>query len=158
MKKLVLVALLLVQLVGARAAELPSEEDLKAMTDQSLLLFNAALQKEDFTAFYQATAELWQKQTTPAKLQEIFTKNIDPGFEFSAVVQGMDPVFEPEPAIDSDDVLVAQGYYTTKPKRLTFRLKYFGENGAWKLVGFTINTVDAPKDEDEDEASSSEKK
>ncbi len=156
MKKFLLVMFSLLLCAGVRAAEVPSKETLKAMTDKTLLLFNDALQKKDFTEFYKSTAEIWQGQTTPEKLQAQFTKNIDSDFEFAGAVKEMEPVFEPAPEINSDSVLVVGLYYATKPNRVTFKLKYLEEKGAWKLVGFAVDTVPAPKDENEERSTSSE--
>ena len=53
------------------------EAELKKLTDATLLSFNGAVQSQDFTAFYESTAKLWQKETSPDKLKAAFKSFID---------------------------------------------------------------------------------
>src|SRR4051812_3629338 len=56
MNKILLVALFLALTINGHAAALPAGPELKKLTDQSLLSFNSAVQKADFTDFYKSTA------------------------------------------------------------------------------------------------------
>jgi hypothetical protein len=49
------------------------------------------------------------------------------------------PVFNHPAKIDSDGVLIVQGYYPTTPHRIIFKLKYLEEESEWKLVGVDVN-------------------
>jgi len=131
--------------------EVPSEAEVKKLTDKTLLSFNSAVQSQDFTAFYQSTAKLWQEQTTPDKLKAAFQSFIEKKFDIGSVVKKMEPTFEPAPAINSDGLLVVQGSYPIKPDELTFALKYFSEDGAWKLLAINVKANKAGKEEDGDD-------
>src|SRR5437762_2632800 len=50
------------------SAEIPDKDQLKSLTEASLLSFGRAVKKEDFSEFYGDTANIWQKQTNPEKL------------------------------------------------------------------------------------------
>ena len=129
--------------------EVPSETELKKLTDETLLSFNSAVQSQDFGTFYKSTAKLWQEQTTPEKLKAAFEAFIDQQFDIASVVQNVKPAFEPAPAINSDGLLVVQGSYPIKPDKLTFVLEYLNEDGAWKLGSINVKANRAAKDGDD---------
>jgi 2C-methyl-D-erythritol 2,4-cyclodiphosphate synthase len=129
--------------VGRGAPVLPSGEELKKLTDESLLSFNSAVQKADFTDFYKSTAKLWQKQTTADKLKEVFQAFIDRKFDMEDVVKKQSPTFDSAPAIDAEGFMVVNGGYKVEGNSLTFRLKYYNEGGAWKLAGINLNFQNA---------------
>ncbi len=140
MKRLILITLVLATAVALRAAEVPDEADIRTMTEDSLRSFGQGLKDKDLSEFYDDIAVAWQKQITAEKLTEIFSKFFDKDIDLPAIVDQLEPVFKPAPAIDSsNDVLVIKGYYPTKPSRLNFQLKYLEEEGDWKLVGINID-------------------
>ena len=138
MKKILAGALFLALTISGRAAALPAGAELKKLTDESLLSFNAAVQKADFTDFYKSTAKLWQKQTTPEKLKEIFKAFIERKFDMEGVIKKRVPTFEPAPAMDSDGFMAVSGSYNVDGDSLTFKLHYADESGAWKLAGINV--------------------
>ncbi|HVF70684.1 MAG TPA: hypothetical protein VM940_03655 [Chthoniobacterales bacterium] len=143
MTKIYLVSLSLIVAAVAFAAtpKVPSETELKSMTLETLLTFNKGVQAKDFTGFYKDIAKLWQEQTTPEKLQGLFQDFIDKELDISPIKK-LEPVFNKPAEINSDDVLVVNGYYPTTPKRVVFKLQYLQEQGDWKLVGIKLDTVD----------------
>jgi Ca2+-binding EF-hand superfamily protein len=145
MKKIFSAALFLALTISSHGAPaLPSGPALKKLTDESLLSFNAAVQKADFTDFYKSTAQLWQKQTTPDKLKKIFQGFIDKKFDAESVIKKQEPTFDPAPAMDSDGFMEVNGSYNAEGKLLTFTLKYLNEGGAWKMVGINVHVQNAP--------------
>jgi hypothetical protein len=124
------------------AAEVPEEKELKKMTESSLVSFGRAVKAKDFSEFYEDVAKVWQKQTTAKKLQDAFKDFLDKNIDLPSVVKEMKPVFNHPAAIDSDGVLLVQGYYPTKPNRVIFKLKYLDEEGDWKLVGVNVNLAE----------------
>jgi hypothetical protein len=121
------------------SAETPDEGELKSMTESSLISFGRAVKKKDFSELYEKIASVWQKQTTPEKLETAFKTFLDKQIDLLSAIKGMEPVFSRPPAIDSNGVLVVKGYYPTKPNRIIFELKYLDEEGGWKLVGIDVN-------------------
>ena len=138
MKKIPLIALFLSLSLLARAAEVPEEEDLKSLSEASLLSFGEAVKAKDFSDFYEEIASVWQKQTSADKLKTAFNDFLDKDVDIPSVVNELKPVFDPPAAINGDDLLVIKGYYPTKPNKVNFQLKYMKEEGDWKLVGIDI--------------------
>ena len=138
MKILLLITLSLVAAITLQAADVPEEADIKSMTESSLLSFGKAVKKKDFSAFYESVATIWQKQTTPEKLQEAFQEFVGQDIDLPSVIKEMEPVFNHPAEIGANDVLIIKGYYPTTPNRVIFQLKYLEEEGDWKLVGIDV--------------------
>jgi|tagenome__1003787_1003787.scaffolds.fasta_scaffold20980085_6 hypothetical protein len=117
----------------------PDKNELRAMTDASITTFGEAIKDKDFSGFYLDVAEVWQKQTTAEKLEEIFKDFYDKDIDLPAAIEGKEPVFDESAAINSDGVLVVQGHYPTAPNRIVFELKYVKEEDEWKLAGIKVN-------------------
>ncbi|MFL6530903.1 MAG: hypothetical protein ACJ8KX_10575 [Chthoniobacterales bacterium] len=139
MRKLLLAWFFLLPLACHSAVpKVPPPAELKTLARDSLLQFNDAVQAKDFTTFHKKISNLWREQITPDQLLKAFGSFIEQNMNIASIAT-VDPVFEPAPAIDSDGVLTVQGYYATKPNKVTFRLKYYNESGAWKLIGVKLD-------------------
>jgi Ca2+-binding EF-hand superfamily protein len=140
MKKVLAVAVLLALDISSRGAPaFPSGAELKKLTDKSLLSFDNAVYKADFTDFYKSTSKLWQAETTPDKLKAAFQRLIDGKFRIEGAIKNLEPTFEPAPAMDADGFLVVQLAYPIERDSLNFRLKYNNEEGAWRLAGLNVD-------------------
>jgi hypothetical protein len=116
----------------------PPEEHLKSMVNATMLDFAMAVNTRDFSDFYQNIAKLWQDQTTPEELADIFKSFSDQGIDLT-VLQGLDPAFTQEPYFNEEGWLVLQGQYPTQPSIVYFTLTYLFESPKWGLVGININ-------------------
>ncbi len=117
---------------------LPSDDSSKRLALESLLAFNQAVHNRDFASFHQQISRLWQEQITPQKLAEIFADFIHKQINISAIKE-VEPILTEAPTIDSDGILILEGYYPTHPSKTHFRLKYIYEHPAWKLLGIKVN-------------------
>jgi hypothetical protein len=117
--------------------EVPPEKELNALTRDSLLAFNKAVKAKNFTSFHQTVSNLWQRQVTPAQLQEAFQSFINQRVDISSVLRA-DPIFDEPAMIDSDQRLILEGHCPAKKPNVKFRLKFVNENGAWKLIGIWV--------------------
>jgi hypothetical protein len=121
-----------------KTGPVPTEKEAKRLALDSLLAFNKALQTKSFDGFYQKIAQLWQAQTTAAKLKETFQAFLAQDAHISGIAD-VDPVFDAKPAINNDGFLVLKGSYPTQPSKVFFELKYVYEEDAWELVGINVN-------------------
>ena len=156
MRKLLLISLLLIPLVLRAETKVPPEKELKAMVRDTLLAFNKGVQAKNFSSFYkQEMAALFRDQMSlekfTAAFQSFFEKK---GYDLSEVANS-EPVFDEAPSLDNDGVLAVNGYYPTRPNKITFKLKYLSEKGAWKILGINVqmypvieNTGKAPSEKE----------
>jgi hypothetical protein len=128
-----------VDLVAVRSPlAVPAHAELEQIVTRTLLDFNQAVQTRDFTDFYGKLSEVWKKQTTPEKLQNIFQEFIDENVDIS-FINGFSPQFAPSTAVNEKRVLVVAGSYPAEPSGVTFELKYIHERDGWKLLGISVN-------------------
>src|SRR5207302_712064 len=119
--------------------QLPSDEKSKALALDSLLAFNKAVQDKSFVGFHQQIiSRRWQEQITPDKLKEVFNQFIETHLDISPIKE-VQPILSAAPEINSDGILVLEGYYPTHPNKVYFRLEYIYEHPAWKLFGIQVN-------------------
>ncbi len=126
----------------ASKAEMPSEDELQYMTKTTLLDFNNAIQKGDFTEFHGNISKNWQKQISPEKFKQEFGVFIDKGVDISEIGSER-ATFSPAPGIAPGKLmkmLVVQGSYDISPAPTTFELKYIPDGKEWKLLGIDVKT------------------
>ena len=111
----------------------PDVESATVLTKETIKVFIVGVKTKDFSRFYDASAKVWQRQTTVSALTQAFKSYTDQNIDLS-VLNTLDPVIEGDPTVNKQGVLVVQGYYPTKPKRFYFTLGYYQEDGKWKLV------------------------
>lgn len=122
------------------ARKVPGNDELKSLTNSSIVAFGEAINDKDFSGFYLDIADLWQEQTSAEKLQESFKDFFDKDVDLPAAIKGIEPVFDKPATIDSNGILLVEGYYPTKPNRIVFQLKYITEEQDWKLFGIHVAT------------------
>lgn len=130
---------------NAAKYEVPEDEEMQELTRTALLDFNEGVQQEDFTDFHSKISRIWQRQTTPEKLNQSFSDFITKKIDISDVGT-REASFSPPPAVETDTavgakLLVASGCYDTTPRPTTFTLKWIPEGKEWKLVGIEVDTV-----------------
>ena len=126
------------------AGTLPTDEEAKALVQESLLAFNAAVQTKSFADFHKQVAAMWQKQITPARLEELFGTFIKNEVDISAVAT-LEPTFQKAPAVNEDGILELKGFYPTPEAKIIFDLGYLFEAPEWKLIKINVN-VQAPEE------------
>ena len=126
----------------ASKSEIPSDQEMQDIVKKTLLDFNAALQKEDFTDFHAGISKFWQKQTTPENMKISFQGFIDGEADLSPI-RSLSAKFTSEPEITRSlgvKTLEVKGDYPTPTIPTTFDLNYIAENKEWKLAGIKVYT------------------
>ena len=120
-----------------RKLVMPLEKELNQMLSETLSDFALAVSNSDFSAFHTKMAQLSQSQVTREKLYRSFSgfagEDLDPVFYRQTAPRLVKP-----PYVQSDGVLVLEGYYPSRPLRTHFKLSYLYEDSAWKLLVFNI--------------------
>lgn len=131
-----------VEKADASTGEVPSEAQLQAMTKETLLDFNDAVKKGDFTDFQSKISALWKKSASPEKFNQGFKEFIDKKIDMSNI-KDENATFDPAPAITKKggyDVLTVNGKYDTSPLPVRFFTEYVNEEGNWKLISIKVDT------------------
>lgn len=110
-----------------------------ALTDNTMLKFAESVNAKDFSAFHEFISQLWQKEYSVEQLNEAFKVFIELEINLVPALNSYDPIFDADPYINQDGVLILEGHYPTKPSKIMFKNKYIKENGVWKLSGVSIN-------------------
>lgn len=119
----------------ASKKEVPSDDEAQEMAKATLLEFNKAIQKEDFTDFYDTISRIWKKEITPQKFNEVFAEFIEKKVDISNI-SSEDADFSPDPEVKKEqgyDMLTLSGEYDTLPSKTKFELKYIPQGKEWKL-------------------------
>lgn len=127
----------------ASRGEIPEGDELQEMTQITLVEFNDAIQADDFTDFFQTISKLWQRQSSPAKLKEMFQIFIDKKVDIGEV-RTMGAEFTSRPRVDDSKglkELIIEGKYETSPTPTKFQLKYTPEGKNWKLTGIMVDNT-----------------
>jgi hypothetical protein len=132
-------------LQGSSGTAIPAAPERVAMVKRAMHDFLVAAKAKDMSSFHATVSNLWQRQITVEKMNEVFR----PGFQLGGLLEAldqMDPVLDGEPKLSGEGVLQLAGHYRTKPTRIHFDFKFYYEGVAWKLVGFGFELVDEPKE------------
>lgn len=122
--------------------DVPSERDMEELIQETLLDFNSAVQKGDFTDFHSKISSVWKATASPQKFNEGFSEFIDKKVDISNI-EGKEATFDPQPTVTKKGkykVLQANGRYDTYPLPVRFENEYIQEGGTWKLISIRVDT------------------
>lgn len=128
----------------ASTGEVPSDEQLIVLADESMQDFRRAVSDGDFSDFYDTLAEPWQDETSPRKLEKGFDVFIKTPIDVKKI-DGMEPEITGKPRVRRElgyKMLNIDGEYDTSPRAVKFELKYIPEGKDWKLSAIRVNTKD----------------
>lgn len=120
----------------------PPDEQLQYLARETMLDFNDAIAKADFTDFHSNICKPWQKQVTPDGMKAMFQRFIDGKASFGGI-RDMDASFSTR-KISKDGqykILAVEGEYPTSPNPTTFELNYLAEGSDWKLSKIKVVTT-----------------
>jgi hypothetical protein len=110
--------------------------DYEQMVKDTMHTFALSVNEKSMSRIYKQMSNIFKEQISLEKMNQLFKDFIDKNIDLTKV-DNLKPVFEKKPFINSDGVLVLQGYYNTEPK-LRFTFKYYKENNQWKPLGIRI--------------------
>lgn len=117
---------------------IPSKADQVALVKQAMHDFAVSIDAKSMEHFRSTVSQLWQKQITTEKLDEIFGKIFDANFNLTEL-DAIEPKLDPVSALGENGELVLTGYFPAKPLQVYFQQKYVYEGTGWKVYGFRIN-------------------
>ena len=155
------------------APDVPAEPQLRQFAEDTLLLFNEAIQNGgDFSALFAAASDRWKlrgrdprqlkigsdpgnndNRLTLAALRKNFAAHVEAKVDFSPI-RGKRMIPSEPARVNSDGVLKISGTFDAivyqasapgLPRKLDFAFEYVHEAGTWKLFGITVNILTADK-------------
>jgi len=121
---------------GVSGATVPPQAEAEALVSRSLLDFNAALQRKDFSAFHATLSAPMREKYTAEQIQGAFHKFVVQGIDLSAIKDSR-PRFEPAPHLNKG-TLALKGRFPTRPSEVHFDLGYVKEGGQWRLIDINV--------------------
>jgi hypothetical protein len=118
-------------------ASAPKREEIEKLVRRSLLDFNQAVQRKDFSAFHATLSSAMRKKYTPAQIQGVFRIFIAQDIDISGIKSAR-PRFGPAPRLNDKGELAVNGRYPTRPSEVLFSLRYAREGGQWRLIGINV--------------------
>jgi hypothetical protein len=126
---------------NASKGAMPSDGEIQYLVRETMLSFNDALQKEDFSDFYSGVSKQWQKQTTADSMKATFQSFIDGDASFGEISSMTAEIQKKNTRKQSGfNVLDVKGKYDTSPIDTTFDLSYVAEGSEWKLFKIQVYT------------------
>ena len=128
------------RLVQTSAADLraPSDEQVVALADRSMRVFMASVREKSMQALWDHISPRFREMYSVAQLDEAFKAFYSLPITGDPLA-GKSPVFSADPRLDVNSNLIVDGYYTTTPSRMIFRLVFAMEGRAWKVIGINVN-------------------
>jgi hypothetical protein len=120
----------------------PSQDQMRQLARDTLLLFNNAVQKKDFSGFRATVATEFAAQFSPQQMRRAFQRFIDSKTDISAI-KNATAIFQPGPSIDEGGVLNLAGYFPVQPLPVYFRNRYVLQDAQWKLLSIDVQ-IGAP--------------
>jgi hypothetical protein len=117
---------------------IPSSPDRVALVKRSMHDFAVSVNNKNMEHFHGTVSQLWQKQFTKGKFNEVFGAAYDFGVDFT-MLDGFEPVLEPVSELGENGELILKGRFPTTPNQVHFEQKYVYEGLGWKLIGFNFN-------------------
>ncbi len=125
-------------IIAEESGKAPSEREEVALINESMETFAQSVNAKDFSEFYGYISNLWRRQISTQKLNEIFKPFMDRDINL-LVLKNFSPIFDGQPTLDDNGILTIKGRYPTKPSSVMFEFSYVYEGTGWKLIGARVN-------------------
>jgi hypothetical protein len=117
------------------------------MIRSALLALQQANQTGNYTVLYALSAPGFQKNNSPERLSQIFSKLRSKNFDLSGILV-LDPQLTILPEIYSNGTLRMAGFFPSVPMQVYFELQFTPVQGQWRIVAMTVDvgpsTIAAP--------------
>ena len=123
---------------SASAQALPSPAEQEVLVKTTLLTFNDANLTGNYTVLNAKLSKPFRDQFDADKLKVTFKDFVDKHIDLD-VIAAKPIVPTGDAKIDSNGVLLLDGYFDTAPKKVKYDLKFIRSEGEWKAVGINVN-------------------
>ena len=146
---MVIVGVLLLGTIGCGSSyvpptpvPVPGNDLLVPLAKETLALYAEAIEKEDFTDYYNAMSKEYTSFTSYRTFSNAKKKEIAAGYDLSELTTA-EPVItsagiDRNPSEQRTQIIVFEGRFDISPSPITFKLRYVDESGRWKLFTHVI--------------------
>mgnify|MGYP002845357981 CR=1 FL=1 len=115
----------------------PGNDLLVPLAKETLKLYVDALEKGDFTDYYNSMSKEYTSFTSLTTFANAKKKELEAGFDLSEIATA-DPVItsagiDRKPSEQRTQIIVFEGRFDISPSPVSFKLRYVDEDGRWKL-------------------------
>ena len=135
-----MLAVLIVSIPAAFAAEIPSDRDQDVLIRSTLATFNDANMSNNYAVMWFKVSRQFQLDATPEKFQAAFASFRDEQHFFEEIVTA-ERVSSEEAKIDEGGGLVLVGAFKADELLVKYRLRFVLNNKMWKLAGIKVDTT-----------------
>lgn len=135
-----LLALAMMSLTPALAADIPSDDDQDVLIRSTLMTFNDANMTNNYSVLYAKASKEFQTQITLEKMQTAFEAFRKSELFFEDVVTADYDSYE-KAMIDGEGALVLAGVFKTDDMQVKYRIRYVQNNKVWKLLGINVDAT-----------------
>lgn len=125
-------------------SKLPAAAKLTYLIQNSIAAINHANITGNYAVFRDLSAPNMIAHSSPATLAEEYRAFRKNGIDLSPLLI-ITPKLSKKIKINSDELLVLEGYYPSKPLRTLFNLKYRNIAGRWRLESMKLQLIEAKK-------------
>lgn len=124
--------------------KLPVAAKLTYLIQNSIVAINHANITGNYAVFRDLSAPNLIAHSTPSTLAEEYRAFRKNGIDLSPLLM-ITPKLSKKVKINSEGLLILEGYYPSKPLRTLFNLKYRNIAGRWRLESMKLQLIEAKK-------------
>jgi len=117
--------------------KIPSSSDLDKLTKETITEFHNNVKAGKFNNFHKNISDLWKKQITVTKLNELFANLIE-NKDIVLKSWKWKVTYKTKPSLDKNNDLLIE-WSISWEVTVYFKLNYINENWKWKLFGIDVN-------------------
>ena len=136
---LALLAVLAVSLsTTAHSAPVPTDDEQEILVKSTLMTLNDANLTGNYSVLFARASKQFQAQLSPEQVAEKFKLYREKKVNLDSIA-GDELDSSKKASIDKDGVLNLKGRFKDDEKRIGYDLNYVYQDGAWKLLGISVN-------------------
>ena len=135
-----MVSLLMLFVVSAFAAEIPSDDDQDVLIRTTLMTFNDANMTGNYSVFLAKASKQMQAQLSTDKLEKAFEAFRSNELFFEDVATADYDSYE-KAKLDGEGALVLAGVFKTDDMKVKYKLRYVQNNKVWKVLGIDVDAT-----------------
>jgi len=116
----------------------PSLQHMIELASDAVHDFGISLNADSMAHFHTQISKLWQDQTNPEELKQAYQNFFNANLDLT-VLEEVQPLINGTPVQNDKGIIKINGFFPTRPSRLSFEQGFIWEGLNWKLLSFKAN-------------------